>query len=123
MKTRHAQLLALALAGALFAPAALADRGQHDHKRSSVVIHLGTGHGSHLHATRSWKKPSHGQHHHHRHNYRQGYRDGYRAGLHTPPRPPHHKAKGPHRRPKPPAHALPPGHYRPVPGHKVHVYR
>lgn len=118
MKIRYAQLLALALAGTMFAPAALADRGHQDRSKSGVVIYLGTGHGSQIHATRSWKP----NHRYSKNTYRQGYRDGYRAGLHAPQRRPHHKSKGPQRRPGH-AQALPPGHYRPVPGHKVHLHR
>lgn len=79
MRTRHAQFLILALAGALFTPMALAGPGhhaRHHQGNSGIVIYFGSTHGSHVHSARS-KPPSHS---HYQQGYRQGYRDGFHAG-------------------------------------------
>jgi hypothetical protein len=91
MKTRRLKLLALALTGCLFAPAALAGPGHH-HSRSShggsgIVIYFGSSLGGHIHTARP-KPPAQFRHHH---GYRQGYRDGYHAGSHKHHKKPQHR--------------------------------
>lgn len=118
MKAHRFKLLAVALAGLLVAPHAMAHRSHHDQSRIGVVIHLGSAYGGLLQAARPWKP-----HPHHSKSYRHGYRDGYKDGKHSARQRPHHKHKhkGKHRTPSH-VHVLPPGHYRPAPGHKVHLY-
>lgn len=119
MKARRIKFFALALAGLLVAPSAMAHRSHHDQNRIGVVIHLGSSFGGLVQTAKPLHRPKH-----HSKSYHHGYRDGYKHGKHSAKKGPHHKHKhkAKHRAPTR-VQVLPPGHYRPAPGHKVHFHR
>lgn len=117
MQARRIQLIALALAGMLIAPSALAQRSYHDPSRVGVVIHLGSSLGSIIQTAKPWRP-----HQQPNKSYHQGYKDGYKAGVRR------HNKQSRYRRTIKRHHPQhlnmrPPGHYRLAPGHKVHHYR